>query len=192
MKTVKELMEWCIANSVRVSIEPGMVATSPAVKFQFDDMVTGKRWVMALDTMMFREVPDDVDIIEHVMKEAERNLELRERHYREGQRQGKLIIVHRKRYRDIVRDSTWIINQLVEKYGSNFVKKTPEDMCIDIFGVKIMFRSGDVLRCAGIKPDYYIASNGYDADYLAGRGGERLQSLDNVIRIVEAITDDRK
>lgn len=197
MKTINELMEWCITNSVRVSIEPGMVDASPAVKIQFDDMIDNKRWVTALDTVMFREVRDDIDIVGFVIREAEHKLELTKRRYRTRQRREKLIIIHRTRYSDCIEDSRWIIGQLVKRFGASVIERRPNDSSIYIYGIEIMFYHGDISKCDGLEPDYYITKDASVANYLAyraaRRNGKRLQSLEDVIRVVEeVISDDRK
>ena len=189
MKTIKELADWCVANSVRVSIVPGMVEATPAVKFQFNDMVTDKRWVMGA---LMDEIEGEgyhFDCVEYIVQAAERNLGLKERHYREGQGREKFIIVHRMRMEDSVDDSRWVIGQLIERFGADAVKLSRHNLTVDIFGMRIEFRSGDVFKCTGTRPDYYFTLDEYAADFLAQSaakcGGKRLQSLEDVIKVVE-------
>lgn len=188
MKTIRDLMEWCSANNVSVSITPGMFDASPSVKFCFDDLITGKRWTMAVETEAFVMIPGSIDYVEHIVKSAERNLNLQNCQCWKGQGRKKLILIHRARVCETLDDSRWLISTLNDMFGTDVVKMNRRDGVIDIFGVRIELRSGGVHCCAGMTPDYYITSDGYSAQYLAyaaGKvNGKRLQSLEDIVRVV--------
>lgn len=189
MKTIKELTKWCVTNSVRVSIVPGMVDAQSSVKFQFDDMVTDKRFVMGALTDEIEGEGYHFDPVEYIVQAAERNLGLKERRYREGQGREKLIVVHRDRMVESADDSSWVIGTLIEKFGADAVKLSRNDRVVDVFGIRIEFRAGDVRRCAGLRPDYYIVSGWFNEEFLeqsaAKVNGKHLQSLEDVIKVVE-------
>ena len=98
------------------------------------------------------------------------------------------IIVYYKYAMDSAMDARDLAGMLIERFGAENVKLKNNKLTIDIFDVRIDFRSGELHKMAGVSPDYFIAYNFEAVQYLecqASRvNGKRLGKLEDIVQVI--------
>ena len=98
------------------------------------------------------------------------------------------IIVYYKYTMDSAMDARELAEMLAERFGKENVKLKNHRLTIDIFDVRIDFRSGELDGMAGVCPDYFIAYNFEAVQYLQSRAarvnGKRLGKLEDIVKVI--------
>lgn len=97
------------------------------------------------------------------------------------------ILIYREKRKDCHRDYTSVYEMLRELFPDEIKMKTGRTT-LELFGITIDFRCGEVWKCAGTRPDYYLADTYEARNFLAKSAakcdGKELSNLSKILTLI--------
>lgn len=104
------------------------------------------------------------------------------------------IVVHRTKLSDAMFLSNYLMYEFKEAGIGEYITVKHDGSVIEIGdGIHIDFRGGDVLKLAGLRPDFYLTDSAEASNFLAQSaakcGGRELYILDDIYNLVICYLD---
>lgn len=104
------------------------------------------------------------------------------------------IVIYREKMKDMLEEYKYLFDKLKNDLGE-YLKIYPNGLVIDIFDVHVDFRCGDVLKLAGLRPDFYNTDSITASNFLWQSAekvnGKKINTLDDIyLEIVQHCMDN--
>lgn len=102
------------------------------------------------------------------------------------------IIVHRTENSEVKKVVEYLAKSLPNEINSN-IEITKNWFTIGVNGTRIDFRSGDITKMRGSRPDYYNTDSCLASDYLLYEAsrvhGKEIKDISDIINLIKEVAD---